>query len=276
MMPSTAPATRLHVLTSAARMRRTGHRYLINVETANQRGHHTERHPRGDVVLDDRPHRDRAEHQQRPRQQRHHDADQPDGDGECNEDDPAGAHGRFPRTHWMVPKLFVRTPTRPRSSRVSPISSSVKKWAPPSGSQPHQRAAHVRRWAPSRPSGRRAAAPWPSRPAPPTVSVSTAASAMDITASKVSSRNGSRCASARRKPTCGPASARDRAGQHRLGDVDAEGQPVRPRGARQRRGHVAGAAADVEGDAARSGCPAIPIGCCQALINLRAKTCALS
>src|SRR5690242_18545132 len=35
MMPSTAPATRLQVLTCAARMRRTGHVYLISVETAS-------------------------------------------------------------------------------------------------------------------------------------------------------------------------------------------------------------------------------------------------
>ena len=52
-------------------------------------------------------------------------------------------------------------------------------------------------------------------------------------ASTVSSRRGSCCASARRKPTLGPAWAFDRAGQHRLGDVDAEREPVRTRRARQ-------------------------------------------
>ncbi len=91
-------------------------------------------------MLDDRPHRDRAEHQQRPWQQRHHDADKPDGDGKRNEDDPAGAHGRFPRTHWMVPTLFVRTPTRPRSSRVSRDFVFGEEVGSAVGQQPHQRA----------------------------------------------------------------------------------------------------------------------------------------
>src|SRR5882757_9429167 len=35
MMPSIAPATRVNVPTSAARMRRIGHKYLINVEAAS-------------------------------------------------------------------------------------------------------------------------------------------------------------------------------------------------------------------------------------------------
>src|SRR4029077_14029888 len=97
-------------------------------------GHDAEGDPRGQIVLDHGPDRYRTEHQEDAGDQRNHDADQSDGDSQRHEDDPAGAHGRFPRTHWMVAKLFVRTPTRPRSSSMSPISSSPQKCAPPSGS----------------------------------------------------------------------------------------------------------------------------------------------
>src|SRR3954453_8956556 len=41
--------------------------------------------------------------------------------------------GRLPRTHWMLPSVLVRTPSRPRSSKVSPSSSSEKNVTPPLG-----------------------------------------------------------------------------------------------------------------------------------------------
>jgi len=43
----------------------------------------------------------------------------------CDGFPPGGeCHWRLPRTHWMVPTLLVRTLVKPRSSRMSPSSSS--------------------------------------------------------------------------------------------------------------------------------------------------------
>ncbi len=55
--------------------------------------------------------------------------------------------------------------------------------------------------------------------------------ATEVTASTVSSRNGNCWASARKKPTRGPGFGADRAGQHRLGDVDAQRETIRACGA---------------------------------------------
>ena len=159
-------------------------------------------------------------------QQRHDDADQPDGDGQRNEDDSAGAHGsnlrchgRFARTHWMLPRLFVRTPTRPRSSRMSPSSSSAKKWTPPLGSRRNSACGASQRWAPSRPSGRRAAAPSPSRPGSPPGSVSAAAPRWRRPrprSRRAVEAVGVRAQEADIRPRLGA----DGTGQHRFGDVE--------------------------------------------------------
>ena len=93
MMPSTAPANRVFVPTSAARMRFIGHMYLISVvapiSTVTTPSVTHRRH----VVLDERPDQDRRVHQQNAGQQRHDDADDADGDRQRDEDDSAGAHG---------------------------------------------------------------------------------------------------------------------------------------------------------------------------------------
>ena len=108
----------------------------------------------------------------------------------------------------MVPTLFVRTPTRPRSSKMSPSSSSVNKYGSAVGKHAQESAGTSRGRAPSRRCGHRGAAPCAISARAATGFGISCNMAMEATASTVSSRNGSCCASARRKPTCGPASAR--------------------------------------------------------------------
>ena len=210
-MPSTAPINRVPVPTSAARMRRIGHMYLISV-VAPISTVTTPSVTHAVTLCSTTAHTTIAAYTSSDAgQQRHDDADQTDGDGECNEDDPAGAHasnlrrhGRLPRTHWMLPSSSSarRRVRDPRGCRRVRLRS--KKWTPPLGSRRNSDAGASQRSAPSRPSGRRAAAPC-------AISARVAAgfgiscsTARETAASTVSSRSGSCCASARRKPTLRP------------------------------------------------------------------------
>ena len=201
-------------------------------------------------MLDDRPHRDRAEHQQRSWQQRNDDADEPNGDDERDEDDPAGAHGRIP-AHPLDGGQTLR-PHSDEAEILEDVADFVfgEEVRSAVGQQSHQGA---------RGSGGghhhghpRAGAQHPGH----------LCQRRRRFRYQLQHRDGHhRIESlvAERKPLRVRAQETDlrprlgthRACQHRLGDIDAESQPVRPRGARQRRRHIAGAAADVEGDAAR-------------------------